>query len=149
MNMETEEVETQYQAARKILSDAKGRIIESQLTNSDGEHVAAHIVADVPPEQADFVSNQLKGLGKVISFGRDRKQVTSGGTGVPAPDVHVEEKDARVTVDLLNLANLNPRETTVLRIAVPDVEGDLSQGARAVAERDACGGWGAWRRHDG
>lgn len=135
INVETEEVETKYQAARKILDDAKGRIIESQLNNSDGEHIAAHIVAEVPPDKADFVSNQLRQLGLVTSFTRDRKQTTSGGTGAPPPGVQVEQKDTRVTMDLFNLANLAPRETTVLRIAVPDVEEAYRQ-ALAQLRRD-------------
>jgi autotransporter-associated beta strand protein len=120
LSVETEEVESKYQAARKVLDDAKARIVESQLRNTDAEHVAAHIVADVPPDKADFVAGQLKTLGKVASFNRDRKQTTSGGTGVPS--VQVEQKDTRITVDLFNLANLAPRETRVLRVAVPNVE---------------------------
>ena len=169
INVETEEVETEYQAARKILDDAKGRIIESQLKNADGEHIAAHIAAEVPPDKADFVANQLKGLGKVTSFNRDRQQTTTGGTGGPPPGVQVEVKDTRVTVDLFNLANLAPRETTVLRIAVPDVEAtyrralealrkDAPEGGGAAAvdaparrmrgkERGRCIRWGiSWRR---
>ena len=121
VNVETEEVDAKYHAARKIFDDAKGRIVESQLKNTDADHTAAHIVADVPPESADMVANQLKQLGKVASFNRDRRQTTTGGTG--APNVQVEKKDTRITIDLFNLANLAPRETTVIRVAVRDVEG--------------------------
>ncbi len=122
VNVETEEVEAKYKSAREIFDTAKARIVESQLKNSDAEHVAAHIVADVPPAQADFVANQLKQLGKVASFNRDRRQTTTGGTGAPIPGVQVEQKDTRFTIDLFNLANLAPRETTVLQVAVRDVE---------------------------
>ncbi len=125
LSVETEEVEAKYQAARKTLDDAKARIVESQLRNTDAEHVAAHIVADVPPDKADFVAGQLKTLGTVTSFNRDRKQTTTGGTGVPS--VQVEQKDTRITVELFNLANLSPRETTVIRVAVPNVESTYSE----------------------
>ena len=120
LSVETEEVETKYQTAcRKILDDAKGRIVESQLKNTDADHIAASIVADVPPEKADFVADQLKQLGKVASYNRDRRQTTSGGPGAPLPNTQVEHKGYAVqhTFALQPMANL-ARETTVLRIAV-------------------------------
>jgi hypothetical protein len=138
LSVETEEVEAKYLAARKTLDDAKARIVESQLRNTDAEHVAAHIVADVPPDKADFVAGQLKTLGKVASFNRDRKQTTTGGTG--APTVEVEHKDTRITVELFNLANLAPREIRVLRVAVPNVENTYSEILSKMRATTAGGG---------
>ncbi len=122
VSLETEEVEAKYQAARKILDDAKARIVDSQLKNTDADHFAATITADVPPDQADFVGAQLKQLGKVSAFSRDRHQTTAGGTGAPEPHVQVEKKDTRFGISLYNLANLAPREATVLTVASGDVE---------------------------
>lgn len=123
LSVETEDVETKYRDARKILDDAKGRIVESELKKYDADQYAGRIVADVPPDKADFVAAQLKQIGKVAQFTRDRKQTTTGGSGVPGPTVQVEQKDTRFTVALYNLANIAPRETTVLNVAVRDVEG--------------------------
>ena len=120
LSVETEDVETKYRDARKVIDDAKGRIVESELKKYDADQYAARIVADVAPDKADFIAAQLKQLGKVAGFNRDRKQTTTGGTGSPA--VQVEQKDTRFTISLYNLANIAPRETTVLNVAVRDVE---------------------------
>ena len=121
LSVETEDVETKYGEARKIVDEAKGRIIESDLKKHDAGEYAAEIVAEVPPEKADFVAAQLKQLGVVATFTRDRKQTTTGGNG--APTVQVEQKPTRFSISLYNLANIAPRETAVLTIAVRDVEG--------------------------
>ena len=120
LSLETEDVETKYSDARKIVGDAKGRIVESELRKMDAEQYSAHIVVDVPPDKADFVAAQLKQIGKVATYNRDRRQTATGGTG--APTVQVEQKDTRFTIALFNLANVAPRETAVLTIAVRDVE---------------------------
>ena len=140
LSLETEEVEAKYQAARKVFDDAKARIVDSQLKNTDADHIAATITADVPPEQADFVAAQLKQLGKVSSFSRDRHQTTAGGTGAPEPHVQVEKKDTRFGISLYNLANLAPRETTVLTVAVSDVEGTYKKILSLVRHDAPAGG---------
>ncbi len=122
MNVETEDVETKYTDARKIIDDAKGRIIDSELQKHDAGQFAANITAEVPPDKADFVAAQLKQLGTVATFNRDRKQTTTGGNGAPNDKVEVEQKPTRFTIALYNLANIAPRETALLSIAVPNVE---------------------------
>ena len=107
LSLETEDVETKYLAARKILTDAKGRIVESELKKSDAGQYSARISVDVPPDQTDFVTAQLKQIGTVADYNRDRHQTTTGGTGVPT--VQVEQKDTRFTITLYNLANVAPR----------------------------------------
>jgi hypothetical protein len=121
LSVETEDVEAKYAEGRKIVEEAKGRIVESDLKKHDAGEYAAEIVAEVPPEKADFVAAQLKQLGVVAAFTRDRKQTTTGGNG--APTVQVEQKPTRFSISLYNLANIAPRETAVLTIAVRDVEG--------------------------
>ena len=122
LSVETEDVESKYTDARKILDDAKGRIIDSELKKHDAGQFAASITAEVPPEKADFVAAQLKQLGTVATFNRDRKQTTTGGNGTPNDKIQVEQKPTRFTIALYNLANIAPRETAVLTIAVPNVE---------------------------
>ncbi|MGN6367917.1 MAG: DUF4349 domain-containing protein [Phycisphaerae bacterium] len=127
LNVETEDVEAKYADARKIIDDAKGRIIDSELKKHDAGQFAATITAEVPPDKADFVAAQLKQLGTVAAFNRDRKQTTTGGNGTPTPGVEVEQKPTRFTIALYNLANIAPRETAVLTIAVPNVEAAYTQ----------------------
>jgi len=120
LGLETEDVEGKYKDARGIVQEAKGRIVESELKKYDADQYSARIVADVPADKSDFVAVQLKQLGKAATFNRDRRQTATGGTG--APTVQVEQKDSRFTITLYNLANVAPRETAILTIAVKDVE---------------------------
>jgi hypothetical protein len=122
LSLQTEEVEAKYAAARTILTEAGGRIVEAQLKNADAEHVSATITADLPPAKADYVVGQLRQLGVAARYSRDRRQTTAGGTGAPTAGTQVEQKDTRITLALFNLANLAPRETAVLTVAVRDVE---------------------------
>jgi hypothetical protein len=115
-------VEAKYAAARQIFAEAKARIVEAQLKNTDAEHTAAKIVADVPPDASDLVATQLKQLGVLANFERDRRQTTTGGSGAPPSSVQPEVKDTRISVLLFNLANLQPRETAVMTVAVSDVD---------------------------
>jgi anti-sigma factor RsiW len=137
LSVETEDVEAKYADARKIVDDAKGRIIESDLKKHDAGEYAAEIVAEVPPEKADFVAAQLKQLGVVATFTRDRKQTTTGGNG--APTVQVVQKPTRFSISLYNLANIAPRETAVLTIAVRDVEGAYKTVLAAVRKEQEVG----------
>ncbi|MCL2646895.1 MAG: DUF4349 domain-containing protein, partial [Phycisphaerales bacterium] len=123
LGLETEDVEGKYKDARGVVQEAKGRIVESELKKYDADQYSARIVADVPAEKADFVAGQLKQLGKAATFNRDRRQVATGGTG--APTVQVEQKDTRFVITLYNLANVAPRETAVMTVAVKDVEGSF------------------------
>ncbi len=134
MSIEAEDVEAKYADARKIIEDAKGRIVDSELKKHDADQFAAQIVADIPPDKADFVASQLKQIGKIAGFNRDRKQTTTGGSG--APNVQVEQKPTRFTLSLYNLANIAPRETTVLTIAVHDVEGSYNSILSMVRKQD-------------
>jgi|GEM_PF-1458749 len=120
MALETDDVETKYKDARKAIDDAKGRIIESELKKLDADQFTARIVCEVAPDKADIVAAQLRQLGKLARFDRDRKQTTTGGTG--APTVQVQQKETRFIISMYNLANVAPRETTTLTLAVRDVD---------------------------
>lgn len=118
--LETDDVETKYKDARKAIDDAKGRIVESELKKLDADQFTARIVCEVAPDKADIVAAQLRQLGKLARFDRDRKQTTTGGTG--APTVQVQQKETRFIISMYNLANVAPRETTTLTLAVRDVD---------------------------
>lgn len=121
MSIETEDVEAKYADARKMIDAAKGRIVESELKRYDADQLNGRIICDVPQDQAEHLTNQLKQLGRVAQLNRD-KRVSTDASASTAPAQKIERKDTRLALSLYNLANVAPRETTVMTIAVPDVE---------------------------
>lgn len=121
--IETEDVEARYREARKAVGEIKGQIVESELKKQDAGQLAARIVADVPPDKADFLAAQLKGLGNVIRMEANRRQTNAGGTEATSSAApKVEQKDTRFVITMYNLANIAPRRTNVMNIVVSDVD---------------------------
>ena len=121
MGVETEDVTKARDDATKAIDDAKGRIVESQLKQFDAGQLAAKVVAEVAPERAGEVMDRMKQLGKVARLDVQR-QTTTPNNATPAPGSRVERGPTRLTVSFYNLANVSPRVTTNLNVAVDDVE---------------------------
>lgn len=116
--VEVEDVEKTYQEALKAISEARGRVIESELKKFEAGQMAAKIVADLPPGAGGTIIDRLRQLGRIARLDIDRRQSAQAG----AP-VKVEQKDSRFQISLYNVANIAPRETTQVSLACPDVEG--------------------------
>ncbi len=122
MSVEAEDVEGKFADAKEAIEkDSGGRIIKAELRRFEASQLAAQIVCDVPADKADLLVARFKQLGRVAGLDRVRSQSTPGGAEVPA-GVKVEQKDTQISLSLYNLANIAPRQTAVLTIAVPDVE---------------------------
>lgn len=134
MGMESEDVEKSRADALKAIEDAKGRIIESNLKKYDAGQVAATVVAEVSPDAAGPLIDRLRQLGKVARLDIDRKQTTAEGRP-PVPGARVEKKDTRFAISIYNLANIAPRQTTNLNLAVPNVEDAYRAILATVTER--------------
>ena len=63
--------------------------------------------------------DRLRQLGRVARLEIDRVQQAEGGT--PPKDAKVKRGDTQFSVQIYNLANIAPRETATLQVAVPDV----------------------------
>ena len=130
VGIEAEDVEKARNQALKTIDDAKGRIVEAELKRFDAGQLAAKLVADVPPESAGAVIDQLKQLGKVARLEVHRQQSNSDGStavSVPAsatntPPPRTERRPTRLLISIYNLANVAPRRTTAVNLAAPDVE---------------------------
>lgn len=134
MGVETEDVEKARTDAIKSIEDAKGRIIESNLKKYDAGQYAASIVCEVAPEQSGPLIDRLRQIGKVARLDIDRKQTAPGE--VPAgKDVRVEKKDTRFAISIYNLANIAPRQTTNINLAVPTVE-EAYTAIRGIVEKN-------------
>jgi hypothetical protein len=123
MSVEAEDVESKFADAKEAIEkDAGGRIIKAELRRFEASQLAAQIVCEVPADKADLLVARFKQLGRVAGLDRLRSQSTSGGTAAPATGVKVEQKATQISLALYNLANIAPRQTAVLLIAVPNVE---------------------------
>jgi hypothetical protein len=126
VGIEAEDVEKARNSAMKAIDDVKGRIVEAELKRFDAGQLAARLVADVPPESAGAVIDQLKLLGKVARLEIHRQETDSNGKGTEVPagaaPLHTERKPTRLLISIYNLANVAPRRTTNVSLAAADVE---------------------------
>jgi hypothetical protein len=122
IGIETEDVEARYTTARKIIDDAKGRIVSSALKRLEGDQVNATIVCRVAQDAAGLVVDQLRQLGRVSRYTRDKVLQSDPNVSAAAATVKTELRDAEIQISLYNLANVPPRETTYITVAVPDVQ---------------------------
>jgi hypothetical protein len=74
----------------------------------------------VAPEAAAALRERLGQLGTVAHLEIDRVQQPEGGVGPPR-DGRVKHGDTVFLISLYNLANVAPRETAALQLAVPNV----------------------------
>ncbi len=123
MGIESEDVEKARADALKAIDDAKGRVIESNLKKFDAGQLAATITCEVSPDAAGPLIDRLRQLGRVARLDIERKQTTNDGTPAAAPQgLRVEKKDTQFSISMYNLANIAPRQTTNMNVAVPSVE---------------------------
>jgi hypothetical protein len=124
VGIEADDVEKARNSALKAIDDVKGRIVEAELKRFDAGQLAARLVADVPPESAGAVIDQLKQLGKVARLEINRQASTSDGSNAvtAATPLKTERKPTRLLVSIYNLANVAPRRTTNVSLAATDVE---------------------------
>jgi hypothetical protein len=121
IDVQTEEIEARFSEARKIIDEAKGRVIDSNARKGDNDQATAYLVAEVPAEKADGVMANLRALGTVVRFERSRKQTVTGGSDGAAAGLAVEQKESRISLTLSNLASVPPRETRSVNLAANDV----------------------------
>ncbi|HEV8377882.1 MAG TPA: DUF4349 domain-containing protein, partial [Tepidisphaeraceae bacterium] len=109
MGIESEDVEKARTDALKAIDDAKGRVIESNLKKFDAGQLAATITCEVAPDASGPLIDRLRQLGRVARLDIERKQTTSDGAPVAAPQgLRVEKKDTRFSISMYNLANIAP-----------------------------------------
>jgi hypothetical protein len=124
IGIEAEDVEKARNTAMKSIDDAHGRIVAAELKRYDAGQLAAQITADVPPDAAGALIDQLKLLGKVARLEVHRQETASDGS--PAANIttpiRIERKPARLLISIYNLANVAPRRTTNINLAAADVE---------------------------
>lgn len=125
MGVETEDVEAAFKQVVTSIHEAKGRIVDSKLNRHDAGQLSATITADMPRDAAGPMIDRLKQIGRVGRFDRTIAQTTVEGATVRpggVADLKVERKETRLVLSLYNLANVAPRQTYNIDLAVEDVE---------------------------
>jgi hypothetical protein len=94
-------------------------VIKSELKQLAAGQFNATMQFEVTPDAAGPIRDRLRQLGRVARLEIDRVQQAEGGT-VPK-DAKVVRGDTQFSVQFYNLANVAPRETATMQIAVTDV----------------------------
>jgi len=123
MSLETEKVDEAYDSALEAIKTGKGRILQSELKQYDAGQFGATIMAAIPPDASEQVIARLRQLGgRIAHFDREHKQAMQDGGVVRADVLHVQREDSIVNLQIYNLANIAPRRTIGIRVAVADVD---------------------------
>src|SRR5262249_22628732 len=121
-----------YQALLAAVFEAKGRVTKSELKQLSAGQFNATLNFEVAPESGGPLRDRLRQLGRVARLEIDRVTQVVGGT-LPT-DAKTKRGDTVFLVQLYNLANIAPRETATLQVAVPEVPGAYQTLRDAVAK---------------
>jgi hypothetical protein len=135
MRIEAEDVESALQSALSAVTEAKGRVTKSDLKQQAAGQYEATLLFQVAPAAANAVRDKLKKLGIVTHHDTQRQQESVGGTSAAA-EVKSRQNDVQFSVTLYNIANIQPRESYHLKIAVADVTPDYRKLQEAVLRAD-------------
>jgi hypothetical protein len=130
--IEVEDVDKALQTALAAITEAKGRVTKSELKQLMAGQFNATLHCEVAPEAAGPFRDRLSQLGRVARLEIDRLQQSDGRP--TAPDVRTKRGDTQFLVQFYNLANVAPRETAILVVAVPDVAAGYQTLREAVAK---------------
>lgn len=117
--VEVEDVEAAYRALQTAITEAKGRISKAEMKQHSPGQFAASLVFEVAPETAGPLRDRLKQLGTVARINIDRQQ-TSDGQPV-TKEAKIKRGDTVFDVQIYNLLNVKPRETTTMNLAAANV----------------------------
>jgi hypothetical protein len=131
--IEVEDVELAQKQALAAVIEAKGRVTKSELKQHAAGQFNAILHFEVAPEAAGPLRDQLKQLGNMVRLEIDRVTRTEGGVK-PQPDAKVKRGDTQFFISIYNLANVAPRETSLLEIAVADVPASYRTLREAIAK---------------
>ena len=118
--VEVDDVDKAYQAVLAAVLDAKGRVLKSEVKQLAAGQYTAALQFEVPPEASGPIRDRLRQLGRVARLEIDRLTQAEGGAPLPK-DAKPKRGDALFLLQLYNLANVAPRETAVVQVAVTDV----------------------------
>lgn len=118
--VESEDVEKAFQDAKAAIAELKGRVFQSEMTQTAIGRYQATLQFEVAPEAAGPMRDRLRQIGVVARLDIDRLQSTEGG-GKPSRESRVKRGDTQFEVVIYDLASYTPRETVNATIVSSDV----------------------------
>ncbi|OAI45667.1 hypothetical protein AYO44_12585 [Planctomycetaceae bacterium SCGC AG-212-F19] len=100
-----------YHTLQEVVNAAKGRMLDSQLNETDKHNVTGKVDFEVRRGDEATVLKAITGAGEMLSRNVVRAQDSE----------NVIDTKVRLQVSLVNIANTRPRETVFLRLATRDV----------------------------
>jgi hypothetical protein len=119
--VEVEDVDKAYQQLMAAVMEAKGRITKSEVQQVTAGQFNARMEFTVPPAASGPIRDRLRQLGRLARIKIDQATATTATAATITPDTKPKRGDTQFLVQLYNLANVAPRETATLQVAVPDV----------------------------
>jgi hypothetical protein len=108
----SKDVAASYHALLEVLKTAGARVLSASLNERDRQNVTASLDFEVSREREKEVNDALAAAGDIISRTAQRTQAVQ----------NVVDSKTRLSLSLMNLAVLAPRETQTLAIEVGDVD---------------------------
>ena len=130
--VEVEDVDKAYQQLLAAVVEAKGRITKSEMKQLTAGQFNATFNFEVAADASGPIRDRLRMLGRVARLEIDRTAQIEGST-LPS-DAKPKRGDTVFLVQLYNLANVAPRETAALQVAVTDVSNAYQTLRDAVAK---------------
>src|SRR5262249_31341648 len=118
------DVPAAFRSLQEAVNRAKGRVLRAQLSEQDRQNITADLDFDVRRSEESAIRASLTTAGGVYARSVNR---------APEGDNKTDSK-LRLQVQVVNVANLKPRETVVLGAEVPDVDGVTAQLAAYAGE---------------
>jgi hypothetical protein len=131
-SIEVDDVDRARQQALEAVVEAKGRVTKSELKQHPGGQYSAVLQFEVAPEAAGPLRDRLRQIGTLVRQEIDRVQRAEGGRE-PVPGARVKRGDTQFFISLYNLANIAPRETATVQLAVANVPASYRALQEAVA----------------
>jgi anti-sigma factor RsiW len=112
MTLVTRDVPAGYKAVQDAVAKAKGLVRKAQLNEQDKQKISADLEFDYQRTEEATIAAALSAAGEVHNRNVQRAQEAD----------NTSDSKIRVTIRMLNVANIPPRETTVLALEVKDVD---------------------------
>ncbi len=117
--IEVEDVDKAFRDAVAAVLAAKGRIAKSELKQLSAGQFNATLNFEIAPDASGPMRDRLRQLGRISRLEIDRTQQATAGT--VTKDAKITQGDSSFYVQIYNLANVAPRETTTVQLAALDV----------------------------
>ena len=117
--IEVEDVDKAFRDAVAAVLAAKGRIAKSELKQLSAGQFNATLNFEIAPDASGPMRDRLRQLGRISRLEIDRTQQASAGT--VTKDAKITQGDSSFYVQIYNLANVAPRETTTVQLAALEV----------------------------